>query len=234
MFLPFFSADLPLPSLDFVDTCDGNNCFSVVDSYSSSSTNGFTVYDTTAPGYTAADAVHQTSSLNQTYGWGCESGDSYGSGTSFDSGVGTNQSDQDIYPYNAVAEKTSMLSSSYTDSAGNTYTGNNGFTVTDSYSCGSGSCGGFTISDVYGSSSTAGSSAVQQLHEVNNNNTSMLSCTEFQHCTSTDAAGNTYTGDNGYTVTDSYSCGSGSCGGFTVSDVYGSSSASSAVQQLHE
>ena len=91
--------------------------------------------------------------------------DACAAGTSFDSGVGTNQSDADIYPYNAVADKTSMLSSSYTDSAGHVYTGNNGFTVIDSYSCGSGECGGFSVSDVYGS--TASSSAVQQLHEVN-------------------------------------------------------------------
>ncbi|EKX39283.1 hypothetical protein GUITHDRAFT_165022 [Guillardia theta CCMP2712] len=295
MFLPFFSADLHLPSLDFVDTCDGNNCFSVIDSYSSSNTNGFTVYDTTSPTYTGSDAVHETTSLNQTYGWGCESGDAYGSGTSFDSGVGTNQSDADIYPYNAVADKTSMLSSSYTDSAGNVYTGNNGFTVTDSYTCGSGDCGGFSISDVYGNTAsssavqqlhevtnnntsmlsssytdsagnvytgnngftvtdsytcgsgdcggfsvgdvygnTASSSAVQQLHEVTNNNTSMLSCSEFTHCESTDAAGNVYDGSNGFTVTDSYSCGSGDCGGFSVSDVYGNTASSSAVQQLHE
>mmetsp|Transcript_689 Transcript_689/g.1809 ORF Transcript_689/g.1809 Transcript_689/m.1809 type:complete len:321 (-) Transcript_689:142-1104(-) len=226
MFLPFFSADLHLPSLDFVDTCDGNNCFSVIDSYSSSNTNGFTVYDTTSPTYTGSDAVHETTSLNQTYGWGCESGDAYGSGTSFDSGVGTNQSDADIYPYNAVADKTSMLSSSYTDSAGNVYTGNNGFTVTDSYTCGSGDCGGFSISDVYGN--TASSSAVQQLHEVTNNNTSMLSSSY------TDSAGNVYTGNNGFTVTDSYTCGSGDCGGFSVSDVYGNTASSSAVQQLHE
>ena len=158
--------------------------------------------------------------------------DACAAGTSFDSGVGTNQSDADIYPYNAVADKTSMLSSSYTDSAGHVYTGNNGFTVIDSYSCGSGECGGFSVSDVYGS--TASSSAVQQLHEVTNNNTSMLSCSEFTHCESTDAAGNVYTGNNGFTVIDSYSCGSGECGGFSVSDVYGSTASSSAVQQLHE
>ena len=52
---------------------------------------------------------HQLSSLNQTYGWGCESGDSYGnSGTSFDSGSSTNQPNTaDVWKvYSAVGTNT--------------------------------------------------------------------------------------------------------------------------------
>eukprot|EP00286_Rhodomonas_abbreviata_P026107 CAMPEP_0181295152 /NCGR_PEP_ID=MMETSP1101-20121128/3989_1 /TAXON_ID=46948 /ORGANISM="Rhodomonas abbreviata, Strain Caron Lab Isolate" /LENGTH=69 /DNA_ID=CAMNT_0023399873 /DNA_START=140 /DNA_END=349 /DNA_ORIENTATION=+ len=44
-------------------------------------------------------------SLNQTYGWGTESGDAFGSGTGYDSGVGTNASDDELYPYNARAPR---------------------------------------------------------------------------------------------------------------------------------
>eukprot|EP00290_Baffinella_frigidus_P005478 CAMPEP_0180134760 /NCGR_PEP_ID=MMETSP0986-20121125/10365_1 /TAXON_ID=697907 /ORGANISM="non described non described, Strain CCMP2293" /LENGTH=71 /DNA_ID=CAMNT_0022075205 /DNA_START=88 /DNA_END=303 /DNA_ORIENTATION=+ len=39
--------------------------------------------------------------LNQTYGWGTESGDSFGNGGGYDSGVGTNAGDAELYPYNA-------------------------------------------------------------------------------------------------------------------------------------
>lgn len=60
--------------------------------------------DTHIDPYSATNSHSQA--LNQTYGWGCESGDQYGDGMSFDSGVGTNQSDADLYPYNAVASKT--------------------------------------------------------------------------------------------------------------------------------
>lgn len=51
----------------------------------------------------------KTAALNQTYGWGTESGDSYGSGTGYDSGVGTNQSSQELDPYSAVSTKTAGL-----------------------------------------------------------------------------------------------------------------------------
>ena len=45
-----FLGDIPLPSLEFVDGCDADNCFTVIDSYSSPEPNGFTVWDTTCPG----------------------------------------------------------------------------------------------------------------------------------------------------------------------------------------
>ena len=97
--------------------------------------------------------------LNQTYGWGCESGDAYGSGTSFDSGVGTNQADVDVWKvYSAVGDHsgagahTSQLgcsdtwtSCNYTDSSGTVFDGNSGWTATDSYSCNSGACGSYGV-----------------------------------------------------------------------------------------
>ena len=45
--------DFTLPdiaSLAFEDTCDADNCFTVIDSYSTPEPNGFTVWDTTCPG----------------------------------------------------------------------------------------------------------------------------------------------------------------------------------------
>jgi len=66
-----------LPSLDFVDACGTDpNCFTVIDPNHADS--GFTVFDTSAP--TSVAQVGGTTGLNQTYGWGCESGDAYGSG----------------------------------------------------------------------------------------------------------------------------------------------------------
>jgi hypothetical protein len=41
-------------------------------------------------------------------------------------------------------------------------------------------------------------------------------CSEGWTCESTDSAGNVYDGSNGWQVTDSYSCGSGECGGYGV------------------
>jgi len=153
-----------LPSLDFVDACGTEpNCFTVIDSYSTTQPNGFTVWDTTCPGCAGSGEaqVGGTTSLNQTYGWGCESGDAYGSGTSFDGGgVGTNQSDVDVWHvYSAVGQSaqaphqalttTGLCSEGWTcestDSAGNVYDGSNGWQVTDTYSCGSGECGGYGV-----------------------------------------------------------------------------------------
>ena len=42
-----------------------------------------------------------------------------------------------------------------------------------------------------------------------------------------------YTGD-GFTVTDSYTCGSGSCGGFTISDTYTHATGAEAPGPSHE
>eukprot|EP00287_Rhodomonas_sp_CCMP768_P010512 CAMPEP_0196720744 /NCGR_PEP_ID=MMETSP1091-20130531/3457_1 /TAXON_ID=302021 /ORGANISM="Rhodomonas sp., Strain CCMP768" /LENGTH=274 /DNA_ID=CAMNT_0042062059 /DNA_START=22 /DNA_END=846 /DNA_ORIENTATION=+ len=104
----------------------------------------------------------------------------------------------DIGHSNALAfENTSSF-----DSAGNEYTGNNGYTVVDSYSCGSGACGGFSMG-----SFPAGYVAAQPVDAAG---ASSLASTY------TDTAGNVYTGFNGYTVTDSYTCGSGACGGFSM------------------
>jgi len=41
-------------------------------------------------------------------------------------------------------------------------------------------------------------------------------CSEGWTCESTDSAGNVYDGSNGWQVVDSYSCGSGECGGYGV------------------
>ena len=41
-------------------------------------------------------------------------------------------------------------------------------------------------------------------------------CSEGWTCESTDSAGIVYDGSNGWQVTDSYSCGSGECGGYGV------------------
>jgi predicted nucleic acid-binding Zn ribbon protein len=102
--------------------------------------------------------------------------------------------------------------SSYTDSQGNVYTGSNGFTVTDSYSCNldthADGCGGFTVADTYGTT-TAGATTDHA------GTTGLLQ-------TITDTQGNVYSG-NGFTVTDTYTCGhDGGCGGYTVTDHYGS------------
>mmetsp|Transcript_17775 Transcript_17775/g.49189 ORF Transcript_17775/g.49189 Transcript_17775/m.49189 type:complete len:358 (-) Transcript_17775:17-1090(-) len=61
--------------------------------------------DYNAHGVSTAAAPHAATSLNQTYGWGTESGSSYGDGGGWDSGVGNNTTDQQNYPYNAVAER---------------------------------------------------------------------------------------------------------------------------------
>ena len=121
--------------------------------------NGFTVWDTTCPGCAGAGEaqVGGTTALNQTYGWGCESGDAYGSGTSFDGGgVGDNQPDTGVWQvYSAVGASNHHAPTSglacetwtceSTDSAGNVYDGNSGWSVVDSYSCGSGNCGGYGV-----------------------------------------------------------------------------------------
>jgi len=112
-------------------------------------------------------AITDSQTLNQTPGWGCESGDSYGSGTSFDGdGIGTNQPDTVDYwkvysavgthgatpqTHQALSVEPTQLGCSEgwtcesTDSAGNVYDGNSGWTVVDSYSCGSGECGGYGV-----------------------------------------------------------------------------------------
>jgi hypothetical protein len=53
--------------------------------------------------------AHKATGLNQTPGWGTESGDAYGSGTGYDSGVGTNQSSTELDPYSAVGTKATGL-----------------------------------------------------------------------------------------------------------------------------
>ncbi|EKX35543.1 hypothetical protein GUITHDRAFT_118252 [Guillardia theta CCMP2712] len=47
--------------------------------------------------------------LNQTYGWGTESGDSFGDGLSYDSGVGNNAGDAELSPYNVVRPRRSGM-----------------------------------------------------------------------------------------------------------------------------
>jgi len=92
--------------------------------------------------------------------------------------------------------------------------------VTDSYSCGSGACGGFEmgshpagyVAPVWGADST-GLAPVAITHPVDPVSTTNLT---FEHTSSFDSNGVEYTGDNGYVVTDSYSCGSGACGGFEM------------------
>jgi len=108
----------------------------------------------------------------------------------------------------------------YMDSYGNTYTGDNGYTVTDSYSCGSGACGGFSMGSGYGAPPAAGAdmAGTQSLVEGGAPTTSLE---PFHGTPYMDSYGNTYTGDNGYTVTDSYSCHSGACGGFSMGSGYG-------------
>jgi len=103
--------------------------------------------------------------------------------------------------------------SSSFDGNGTEYTGSNGYTVTDSYSCGSGACGGFTMGSFPATTVAADSSGlvgVAATQPVDPGTTTNL----FSGYT--DSTGYTYTGSNGYTVTDSYSCTSGSCGGFTM------------------
>lgn len=53
--------------------------------------------------------AQKATGLNQTPGWGTESGDAYGSGTGYDSGVGTNQSSTELDPYSAVGTKATGL-----------------------------------------------------------------------------------------------------------------------------
>mmetsp|Transcript_11347 Transcript_11347/g.17844 ORF Transcript_11347/g.17844 Transcript_11347/m.17844 type:complete len:400 (+) Transcript_11347:3-1202(+) len=100
-----------------------------------------------------------------------------------------------------------FLNSSSVDSAGNVYDGTNGYTVVDSYSCGSGECGGFTMGSFPSTVAAAGGASTTGVTTTN---------LEFLNSSSFDGAGNEYTGSNGYTVVDSYSCGSGECGGFTM------------------
>jgi hypothetical protein len=76
------------------------------------------------PPFLSVFALVPVRSLNQTYPWGASSGDTYGNGMclfikiilfpshcqimtpaaggSFDSGVGTNSTDEDSFPYNVV------------------------------------------------------------------------------------------------------------------------------------
>ena len=119
--------------------------------------NGFTVWDTTCPGCTEGAQVGGTTALNQTYGWGCESGDAYGSGTSFDGGgVGDNQPDTGVWkvysavgpnhaPTSGLACSETWTSCSSTGADGTEYDGNSGWFVVDSYSCKSGNCGGYGV-----------------------------------------------------------------------------------------
>ena len=88
----------------------------------------------------------------------CESGDAFGSGTSFDSGVGTNQPDTGVWDvYSAVGDHggaapqhTQLWDGTYTDSQGTVYDGS-GWWVTDSYSCNADDCG----AGGYGTASSA-------------------------------------------------------------------------------
>ncbi len=57
----------------------------------------------------AANGAAPAAALNQTYGWGTESGSQHGDGGGWNSGVGNNSSDEQNYPYNAVAEKQQQL-----------------------------------------------------------------------------------------------------------------------------
>jgi hypothetical protein len=100
--------------------------------------------------------------------------------------------------------------SDYTDSAGNVYTGSNGFTVTDNYSCGDTPCGEWSVVDTYGQAAAAP------------HHTQGLA---FAGSDYVDSAGNVYTGSNGFTVTDNYTCGDTPCGEFSVADVYGQAAA---------
>lgn len=59
--------------------------------------------DYNAHGVSTAASHGAQTGLNQTYGWGTESGSQFGDGGGYDSGVGNNSSDQDNYPYNAIA-----------------------------------------------------------------------------------------------------------------------------------
>jgi len=104
----------------------------------------------------------------------------------------------------------------YTDSAGTVYTGDNGYTVVDSYSCSSGDCGGFTMGSGYGPVIAADSTGIAAA--ALSQPTTGLS-EPFYGNPYMDSSGYVYTGDNGYTVTDSYSCKSGACGGFTMGPV---------------
>ena len=40
--------------------------------------------------------------------WGTESGDTYGNGGGYDSGVGTNAGDAELYPYNVTSPPPSL------------------------------------------------------------------------------------------------------------------------------
>jgi predicted nucleic acid-binding Zn ribbon protein len=120
------------------------------------------------------------------------------------------------------------LTSDYIDSQGNVYTGSNGFTVTDSYSCNTDThtngCGGFTIAGTYGTSPTAATATADHA-----GTTGLLQ-------TITDTQGNVYDG-TGFTVTDSYSCNldthADGCGGYTVVDNYGASPATATATADH-
>jgi len=97
--------------------------------------------------------------------------------------------------------------SDYTDSAGNVYTGSNGFTVTDNYTCGNTPCGEWTVVDTYGTSAAAHS----HTQGLANADPSML---QFKSTSSFDSNGNEFTGNNGWTAEDNYSCNSTPCGSY--------------------
>ena len=60
--------------------------------------------DYNAHGVSTAASHGAQTGLNQTYGWGTESGSQYCDGGGWNSGVGNNSSDEQNYPYNAVAD----------------------------------------------------------------------------------------------------------------------------------
>jgi len=91
--------------------------------------------------------------------------------------------------------------SSYTSDGQTEFTGNNGFTVTDSYSCKDTPCGSFTVTPFYGTTAAGAVADPSQLSQL---------------ATTTTSGGVTYDGCSGYTVVDSFSCKSGDCGGFSM------------------
>ena len=58
--------------------------------------------DYNAHGVSTAVGQSTQTGLNQTYGWGTESGSQFGDGGGWNSGVGNNTSDDQNYPYNAT------------------------------------------------------------------------------------------------------------------------------------
>ena len=58
--------------------------------------------DYNAHGVSTAASHGAQTGLNQTYGWGTESGSQYGDGGGWNSGVGNNSSDEQNYPYKGV------------------------------------------------------------------------------------------------------------------------------------